>query len=98
MGSNESPVKPYDQRLPCACTFCRLAIEDMLIVLGPAFVYDVFVHPRDIIAARSTARALMADVKDSPLAPYLNIHPHDGLERGEWFISANGKTLGTEGC
>lgn len=65
--------------------------------IGPAFSYNLYVASPYLNYSRRVAASLLADNKDNPFAPYLNVLPDDSLGR-EWYLEANGKRVGSEMC
>ncbi len=65
--------------------------------LGPSFVYTLIVNPTNFQVAHRVLRDLMCSTKDNPFAPYVNLVTADYLAPSEWFLSANGKNVGSRG-
>jgi hypothetical protein len=84
-------------KLPVACCITHSTLSQCVQQLGPAFIYSVFIHSSKVIEMRSIARELMADVRNNPFAPYLNICEDPALHPNEWYVAANGQRVGSEG-
>lgn len=85
------------EKLATPCDFCRTSLEECLIKIGPAFVYEVRCALSDTVWMRSHVRKIMADVEGSPLAPYINLVPDYDYGRDEWSVHANGLAVGSAG-
>lgn len=80
------------------CNISHTSLADAARILGPAFVYDLYVNPYIMIDTRSTLRRMQpTEYSDNPLIPHINLHPDDSLDRYEWYLSANGKGCGSKG-
>ena len=79
------------------CNCSSSSLQWAALRLGPAFVYDLYVHTSLQLEIRTMLRQLCADVKDNPLAPYVNLHPDDSLDPDEWYLVANGIAWGSVG-
>jgi hypothetical protein len=84
-------------RLPLMMDMSQTAFAQAAEVVGPAFSYNLYVASPYLNYARRLARELLADNKDNPFAPYLNVLPDDSLGR-EWVLEANGQRVGSEMC
>lgn len=90
--------KPYEHRFITPCTCSLTSLEAAAQYCGPAFVYELYVHPSRSVETRSMLRGFASTVK-GPLAPYINLHlTAADSNPTEWWFSANGKSMGTEGC
>lgn len=67
-------------------------------LIGPAFIYDLYVRADNIVWVRQMLHQFGADTRDNPLAPYVNLCIDNDLGPYEWYLSANGKASGSEGC
>lgn len=71
--------------LPINCTDLTLRIAAQK--LGPAFTYDLFVHPKSLVSMRGMIRRMAADLVDNPLAPYVNLLADPNLPRADsWYL------------
>ena len=80
------------------CDLTVSTLELAALKLGPAFIFDLYVAERNIIWVRSLLKGILADVRDNPLAPYINLHIEVGMGIYEWYLSANGKSVGSVGA
>jgi hypothetical protein len=74
-------------------TLCKIAIEECLRDIGPAWVYTLRVSKEAFVSTRTLARELAAQVVDNPFAPYLNLLIDPSYVGGEWSISTEANTL-----
>lgn len=73
------------------------SMEQAALIVGPAFIYDLLVHPIALLSARNMLKRWGADTQDHPLAPYVNLEGDLTLGRSEWILSANGRAAGSKG-
>ena len=66
--------------------------------IGPSFFYDLYIHENSMFWVRTMLRQLNADTRENPLAPYINLRPDNECGPYEWYLSANGKCVGSQGC
>jgi hypothetical protein len=69
--SGEREIEATNNGAPIDLT--EMSLRMVAERLGPAFVYELSVHPKNLIWARSLLRQLFCDVADNPLAPYVNL-------------------------
>lgn len=62
------------------------ALLEVLPHVGASFVYNLYVHPRQTVAARRLLRQLQALYVENPFSPYINLNLNPFLERGEWYL------------
>lgn len=69
-------------------------------MIGPSFIYQLYVSPKQMIYARRLVREINADVPHHPFAPVINLMTRPDFAIDEWCIRAEGgETLvGSEGC
>lgn len=82
-------------------TFCKSALVDALMIIGPSFIYTVRVCKDEVPVAIRICTKWNAIYEANPLCPYINIIADDQYVRGEWSIEANGKCMhspGVGGC
>jgi len=78
------------------CDLSGKTLEAAACKLGPSFVYDLHIHPHNVVWVRNLVRHVMADVKENPLAPYINIiEDQEMLPRYAWCLAAGGKAFGS---
>ncbi len=65
--------------------------------VGPAFLYDLRVHPDDLLTARAVVREQVFATDGNPLAPSINLVADPDLAIDEWYLEANGKACGCQG-
>jgi hypothetical protein len=75
----------------------QTALNQAAQVLGASFSYNLYVASPYLNYARRVAASVLADNKENPFAPYLNVLCDDSLGR-EWVLEANDKRTGTEMC
>jgi len=86
----------YDAIYP-ACDLSIVAMEEAAKRLGPAFVYDLYINPVQMIWVRGMLKQNCMDVRDNVLAPYVNLFEDNRLKTYEWYMCANGKAVGADG-
>ena len=92
--STDAIFRPYERlSTPCDCSV--IALEEAAMRVGPAFIYDLFVHPKNLLWVKKLCDA--ASSPHHPFAPHIAITQHEGLRRFEWYLSANGRACGSEG-
>lgn len=74
--------------------------------VGPSFVYELFVHPDNLIHAKTLLHRLDVDldlgndtaqINANPLRPHINLHTSDKLDRHEWVIGSGSNMAGSPG-
>lgn len=73
------------------------SVEEAARQVGPAFIYDLTVHSKAVLQARSFCRQLHCTVMHNVLAPYINILIDDSVGLSGWMLSANGVSVGSPG-
>ena len=64
---------------------------------GASFIYDLYVLERNVIWERELLKESACAVRDDPLAPYVNLHFDNDLDIYEWYLQANGNSVGSCG-
>lgn len=82
---------------PCPCCLSETSLMDAGLRLGPSFEYELHVHPMYGPWARQLVRTLGAATVRHPFAPAINVREDESISALEWFVSANGKSVGSEG-
>jgi len=91
-------AKPPRSPLSVNCNISSTSLGEAARLLGPSFVYDLYVNPYLIIDTRSVLRRMQpTEYEDNPLIPYINLHTDESLAQQEWYLSANGKSVGSSG-
>lgn len=85
------PLGAEGQRFNMSKTSLEMAARE----IGPAFTYNLYVHPIKLLQARNLVWAIVAQVKSNPFAPHINIIECHPLDEGEWVFEANGKLVGS---
>lgn len=88
--------EPVLDHVNCDCSI--VALEEAAQKIGPAFVYDLYVCPTQLVATRSRVKALMLNNEANVLAPHINLHGDPDMTIFEWYLSANGKNVGSGGA
>lgn len=91
-----TPVHEYEQLHP-RCCLSLTSIGWAASHVGPAFVYDLLVHPSMVIEARGLLKRFGTDTASNPLSPYINLIPTPTLAIEEWYLRANDKVVGSLG-
>lgn len=84
--------------LPIRCDMSRYSLSEAAMVVGAAFTYELYVHPSEEVAAIYELKQLAAQTLDNPMAPYVNLHTDQRLDREEWVLEANGRACGSKGA
>lgn len=88
-------VDPGYTRLPIEMELCVVALEEAARFVGPSFIYDLFIHPDNILWARKVAHA--CHVMDNPFSPYVNVRADSTCEKHEWYLQTGNKAAGSVG-
>lgn len=86
------------RRLPIDCDCSITSMTDAVHLIGPAFVYTLYVSPSRLLYMRLCLHQHSADVKDNPLAPYINLSVDSALRPYEWVLEANNTRVGSPGA
>ena len=78
--------------------FSSPALEEAVFLVGPAFVYQLFIDPRSLIEVRNLLRGLATQLIGNPLSPYVNLHVDASYKGGEWRLEANDKVFWSPGA
>lgn len=97
MQRDEPPAERY-QRLLIDCDLSISSLEDAVLRAGARPpVYQITVSPTLSVVAKRIVAEQGITTKENPLAPALNLVIDDTLERGEWYITVNGRSVGSKG-
>lgn len=89
--------KPWKWEFKTPPNLSMTSIEEAAEMLGPSFVYDLTVHPKRLLSARSFCRQLHATVMHNVLSPYINILTDETVGMEGWMLSAAGTSVGSPG-
>ena len=73
----------------------KLSLEMAARLVGPSFVYNLYVHTLRLFQARNVIYQIVAHTKTNPFAPYVNIIECPHLDEREWVLEANDKRVGS---
>jgi hypothetical protein len=73
----------------------KMSLEMAARLVGPAFVYNLYVHTIRLFQARNVVFAVVAHTKSNPFAPHINIVECPALNESEWVLEANEKRAGS---
>ena len=73
------------------------SLEEAARLIGPAATFELHVCENNIIWVRQMLKKLACDVMENPFAPYVNLILDNQLGQFEWFLSANGRSIGSPG-
>lgn len=90
------PVDAYEMKPHCDLSVTTL--EEAAQRLGATFVYTLTVAPTSVVWVRNFLRKLAVEVKDTPLAPYINLCTDYSYEGYEWSLAANLSTVWSPGA
>lgn len=79
------------------CDISQTSMADAAMHLGPSFEYYVHVNPFQGAWVRQIVRTIGASCMPHPFAPCVSVREDESLERHEWFVTANGKAMGSKG-
>lgn len=91
----QASYRPEYTQLGMQCSMSRTSFEQCARLLGPSFIYRLYVHPVKLLEARNRARECVALALNNPFAPYISIIETPEFEEGEWCLEANDKAYGT---
>jgi len=77
------------------CDVSPVSMQDAANYLGPSFMYEIHVNPVATPYVRRIIREIGAASVPHPFAPAFNLIEDDSLARDEWFLSANGRAMGS---
>ncbi len=85
------------QHIAPSCDLACTSLEEAARLIGPSFVYELYISPTMLLYGRDILRRISADRIDHPLAPHINLIEDSSLGRNEWVLRANGKAAGSPG-
>lgn len=88
-------MRKYTQ-LPLRCNCSHTSLEWAAQNLGPSFVYVLSVSEQMVLSMRTMLKKFGADTVDHPMSPYVNLEVDKDLKPYEWYLSAYGKSIGSE--
>jgi hypothetical protein len=83
--------------LPVRMDLSDVAMQEAAHRLGPAFVYELHIRDSMVVWTRGFLKKMNADTQGNPFAPYVNIVMDNDLIPHEWYVTANGKSVGSAG-
>lgn len=82
-----------------ACDLSRVALEDAVRHLPPAWIYDLHVSPDALVYARGLLKEMAMEVpKENPLAPHFALHLNPAIARYAWSLHAGGSWYWSPGA
>lgn len=99
-------VKLEYKPLVTPCDLSSAGLQEAVKIVGPSFVYELFVHPDLLIETRTILIRLSIDgveeprtqfVDLNPLRPHINLHTNFTLGPREWVIGADDILAGSVG-
>jgi hypothetical protein len=82
-------------RLSIDCVMAATSFGEAARIIGPAFIYELHVHPHNELEARAVVRRLIGHHYENPFLPHVNIVLNTLLEPREWILEANDKRAGS---
>lgn len=73
------------------------SLDDAILVLGPAWTYELTVSSSQVLVAKHLLRKLCAQYIGNPFSPYINLRIGE-CEYDEWLLEANGKAFWSPGA
>lgn len=73
----------------------KMSLEMAARDVGPAFLYNLYVHSIRLMQARNVVFSIVAHVRSNPFAPYVNIIEATAFDESEWVLEANDKRVGS---
>lgn len=73
----------------------KMSLEMAARIVGPEFVYNLYVHTIRLFQARNVVFQMVAHIKSNPFAPHINIIECPALDESEWVLEANDKRVGS---
>lgn len=86
-----SPAPKFEALQCCPCDFSEVALRWALQKLGPARLYALSVHPDHFLETSNHVRLWT----NAPLALQINVEEDAHLDPGAWYVSANGRSIGS---
>lgn len=83
---------------PVTPNLSETSLEDGVLKIGPAWIYEVRVSLQSVVKTRKLLRRLMLQYKDNPFSPYFNLIVNVDYQWEEWSLTANEKTVWSAGC
>lgn len=74
------------------------SLEDAILMLGPAWIYELTVSSSRVLEAKNLLRRLCAQYVGNPFSPYINMRVGNECEYDEWHLEANGKAFWSPGA
>lgn len=87
----------YFEKLVVNTDLSLCALEEAASLLGPSFMYDLYVHECQLLYTRRLLRSFGAELKDHPFSPYINLHTFCFKRPTTWVLCANERKVGSEG-
>ena len=88
-------MSKYEQ-LSVICNCSHTSLQEAALRLGPSFVYTLSVATGRLLATHTMLKQFGADTASHPLSPYINMSIDTDLKGEEWYLSANGKSVGSQ--
>jgi len=85
----------YEPVQETPCNVSKHSLELAARKTGPSFVYNLYVAPIRLLAARNLVWSIWANVQKNPFAPHINIVECPAFDEGEWCLEANDKLVGS---
>lgn len=96
-----APGRPFREFHPLKTTadLSATSLAEAALIVGPAFAYDVYVHPSRRLFVRERLWSIISDtqVDNNPMSPHLNLLVDETLSPEGWYVVANGKSVGSDG-
>lgn len=91
-------AKPYKVFPGPNMALSQTALEAVSAHLQPSSIFELHIHPSQLVGTRRLLRKLGCDVEENPFAPYVNLVLDKELGMVEWYaVDANGDAVGCEG-
>lgn len=90
----ETPVPVFEPLQCCPCDCSETALRWALQRLGPSCFYVLSVYPDRFLETSNYVRLWT----NAPLALQINVEEDAALDPGGWYVSANGRSIGSIGA
>lgn len=87
---------PEYTKLGIACDLSMVSLQEAALVVGPAFVYNLYVHRSRLWFARNLVRQHTTETMTNPFAPVINVQVA-GVNPDEWFLQTPRGSCGSSG-
>ena len=74
----------------------EVSLEEAVQRIQGPNVFDLHVNPNDRLQSKKLLKQIGAQTVNNPMSPYINLVLDERLEWGDWFLTYNGKAVGSK--